>query len=45
VWIPLGLDWKDVRSSDEVKFADFGDLIYPIPMAFGVLALRYITER
>jgi len=45
VWLPPGFSWEDMKNNDKVKYAEFGDLIYPIPLAIGLIILRFIVER
>lgn len=45
VWLPPGFEWEDMKKNERVKYAEFGDLIYPIPLAFGLMLIRFIIER
>ncbi|XP_067638275.1 ceramide synthase 6 isoform X5 [Eurosta solidaginis] len=47
IWLPPNTTWEDIApgSRPDVTHADYRDLIWPIPMAFFVLLLRYTLER
>jgi ceramide synthetase len=47
VWLPPGFDWADMKENNTrgIKYAEFEDLIYPIPIAVLLLCLRAALER
>lgn len=45
VWLPPGIGWDDIKANDKVKYANYGDLLYPIPAAFCIIFVRIIVER
>lgn len=47
VWLPPNTTWADIApgSDPAVKHADYRHLLYPLPMALVMLALRYVLER
>jgi len=47
VWLPPGFDWADMKENNTrgVKYAEFEDLIYPIPLALVLLCIRSVLER
>jgi hypothetical protein len=46
VWLPPGFDWADMKNNSRgVKYAEFADLIYPIPLALALICVRYVIER
>jgi len=45
VWLPPNITWKDVARTEDGVYTEFNDLIYPIPLAVGLLLLRKIFER
>lgn len=46
VWLPPNVTWADIEpgSNPEIDYADYRDLIWPIPLAFVILAIRHIFE-
>ncbi len=44
VWLPPGIDWKDIVPNEKIKYPDPGDLLYPIPFAIGLIFVRYLVE-
>lgn len=44
-WLPPNVTWKDLEPQAGVKYADFEDLLYPVPTAFVLILLRYVVER
>ncbi|XP_076669385.1 ceramide synthase schlank isoform X1 [Andrena cerasifolii] len=45
VWLPSNITWDDIKPNSENKYADYHHLIYPLPMAFTLLLMRYALER
>ncbi|XP_058118286.1 ceramide synthase 5 [Anopheles ziemanni] len=47
VWLPPNITWEDIRPGvrDDVSYADYRHLIYPIPIAAVILLLRNVVER
>lgn len=47
IWLPPNITWADIApgSRPDVQHADYRDLIWPIPLALIVLAIRYVIER
>lgn len=45
VWLPPNITWDDIKPNSENKYADYHHLIYPLPMAFTLLLMRYALER
>lgn len=45
VWLPPNITWDDIKPNSENKYADYQHLIYPLPMAFILLIIRYALER
>ncbi|XP_014680865.1 PREDICTED: ceramide synthase 6-like isoform X2 [Priapulus caudatus] len=44
-WLPPNVTWEDIRSTDEVRYVEFSDLLASVPLAVGVLMFRYLFER
>lgn len=46
VWLPPNVTWKDIEpgSRDDVTYADYRHLLWPIPMSFIIIALRFVVE-
>lgn len=44
-WLPGNVTWDDLRSTDEVRYVEFSDLLYPIPLAILILVFRFVFER
>lgn len=46
VWLPPNTTWADIApgSNPNIEYADYRDLIWPIPIAFVILAIRYVLE-
>ncbi|XP_034941966.1 ceramide synthase 6 [Chelonus insularis] len=45
VWLPPNITWNDIAPNSENKYADYRHLAYPIPMALGLLVVRYALEK
>ncbi|KAG5682487.1 hypothetical protein PVAND_011838 [Polypedilum vanderplanki] len=47
VWLPPNITWKDIdpRNSNEIVYTDYRHLLWPIPMSFVIILLRFIIER
>jgi len=47
IWLPPNVTWEEIApgSNPNVRHADYRDLIWPLPLALGVMLLRYTTER
>ena len=45
IWLPENATWENIAPTPENKFANYRHLIYPLPMALGLLVLRYALER
>lgn len=45
VWLPPNITWEDIKPNSDNKYADYQHLIYPLPMAFALLIIRYALER
>lgn len=46
IWLPPNTTWADIApgSSTDIEYADYRDLVWPIPIAFIILAIRYVLE-
>lgn len=47
VWLPPNTTWSDIQPGARpgVEHTDYRHLIYPLPMALGVLCIRYVLEK
>ncbi|KAJ8972758.1 hypothetical protein NQ317_006274 [Molorchus minor] len=47
IWLPPNTTWADIapNASMEIQHTDYRDLLYPLPMALVMLALRYLLEK
>lgn len=46
VWLPPNLTWAKLEPKYEYQFTDYRHVyLYPIPLAFVILFLRYLTEK
>lgn len=45
IWLPPNITWEDIKPNSENKYADYQHLIFPVPMAFILLLMRYTLER
>lgn len=47
VWLPPNITWKDIEpgSRDDIVYADYRHLLWPIPMSFLIIILRLTVER
>lgn len=47
IWLPPNTTWADVNpnNGNGIRYTDYRHLIYPIPMAFAMLVIRYVVER
>ncbi len=44
-WLPPNVTWKDLKAREEVSYADFGDLAYPLLFAWVILFIRKVVEK
>ncbi|KAK9876059.1 hypothetical protein WA026_011169 [Henosepilachna vigintioctopunctata] len=47
IWLPPNTSWADIspEANKDINHTNPRHLIYPIPMAFGMLLLRYVLEK
>jgi len=47
IWLPPNTTWADIApgSNPDVVYADYRDLIWPIPLAAVIMLVRYTLER
>ena len=47
VWLPPNVTWKSIEpgSRDDIVYADYRHLLWPIPMSFILIALRFLVEK
>ncbi|XP_066593918.1 ceramide synthase 6 [Prorops nasuta] len=45
IWLPPNITWDDIKPTSENQYANHLHLIYPLPMAFVLLGIRYALER
>ncbi|XP_015124479.1 ceramide synthase 6 [Diachasma alloeum] len=45
VWLPPNITWDNIAPNSDNKYADYRHLVYPLPMALGLLVIRYCVER
>jgi hypothetical protein len=45
VWLPPNVTWADLEPNDKIAYADHRHLALSLPMAFLLLALRFVLER
>lgn len=45
IWLPPNITWGDINPNADNKYANYQHLIYPLPMAFVLLGIRYALER
>lgn len=47
VWLPPNTTWDDIRPGPDnvVTYNDHSHLLYPIPLAFVLIALRHVLEK
>ncbi|XP_008550481.1 ceramide synthase 6 [Microplitis demolitor] len=45
IWLPPNITWDDISPNSENKYADYHHLLYPLPMALGLLLVRYALEK
>uniref|UniRef100_A0A8D8Y989 Ceramide synthase 6 n=2 Tax=Cacopsylla melanoneura TaxID=428564 RepID=A0A8D8Y989_9HEMI len=48
IWLPPNITWADLEQSDpnsKIQYPDHRHLFYPLPMALGMLVLRYFLEK
>lgn len=45
VWLPPGIEWKDIVPNEKVKYAAYGDMLWPIPAAICIICVRIVVER
>jgi hypothetical protein len=45
-WLPPNVTWKDLKAREsEVAYASFGDLSYPLVLAWAVVVIRKAIEK
>ena len=46
-WLPPNVTWDQFQTTEnsKVRYASFNDLFWPIPMAFGIIFLRFVVEN
>ena len=45
-WLPPNVTWRDLKAREtEVSYASFGDLSYPLILAWAVVAIRKAIEK
>lgn len=44
-WLPPGMKWTDLRSTDEISYPDPADVYYTVLYALVLIAIRYLVER
>jgi sphingoid base N-palmitoyltransferase len=47
VWLPPNVTWKDIEpgSREDIVYADYRHLIWPIPISLVIIVIRYVVER
>jgi len=53
IWLPPGITWDTMKQPQSVnntiiypeQFAQFGDLLYPLPLALLMILVRWVVER
>lgn len=47
VWLPPNITWKDIEpgSSETIEYADHRHLLWPIPISFVIIVIRFTVER
>lgn len=45
IWLPPNITWEDISPNADNKYANYQHLIFPLPMAFVILGIRYTLER
>lgn len=47
VWLPPNITWKDIEpgSRENIEHADYRHLLWPIPIAFVIILIRFTVER
>lgn len=47
VWLPPNTTWKDIEpgSRENVEHADYRHLLWPIPISFVIILLRFTVEK
>ncbi|XP_071652428.1 ceramide synthase 6 isoform X2 [Temnothorax longispinosus] len=45
IWLPSNITWEDISPNADNKYANYQHLIFPLPMAFVLLGMRYTLER
>lgn len=47
VWLPPNITWEDLAPGPDkaVSYTYHWDLLYPIPLAFVLIALRYVLNK
>lgn len=49
IWLPPNITWTDISAQSKthpnVQHADYRHLLWPIPMAFVIIILRFILEK
>ncbi|XP_014280302.1 ceramide synthase 6 isoform X1 [Halyomorpha halys] len=44
VWLPPNITWADLEPNGKIQYPNHRHLYYPLPMAIGMLVLRYLLE-
>lgn len=47
IWLPPNTTWADIApgSRPDVDHADYRDLVWPLPLAIVMMAIRYVVEK
>ena len=46
-WLPPNVTWDhfEMKEGSGIRYASFNDLFWPMPMAFGIIFLRFVVEN
>ncbi|XP_069834076.1 ceramide synthase 4 isoform X2 [Dendropsophus ebraccatus] len=44
-WLPPGITWEDMKETEDIKYPRPRDLLFAVPFAFILTALRFLFER
>ena len=44
-WLPPNVTWEQFREPQGVRYANFRDLLYPLPMAVLFIVIRFVVEN